>query len=291
MANVDSWSFDKATQSFSVQNATGDISKPKNAGKNLSLTSSNGVHLTVSSFADTKQVAGGGNTIQRSKLTWASDTSLGVKNKAEKTRGESWGDNSGYLKKANRGIDSVATQGKQTGGNFDMILLEFDTAVSLDGLTLEWARGGNAAKKTADISVLAYTGDGSFDLKKNTWAGVLGSGNGNAFDTVGNYTNVGLSYFAVNPAYVTSTKWLIGVYNPVFGSGGDAGDDAFRLASIETSGQIENTFMLSAIEPQDVPSPGTPLLLLAGWLAFAARSFGRRRKTLVATKAVATDSQ
>ena len=61
---------------------------------------------------------------------------------------------------------------------------------------------------------------------------------GTAYDSAGNYSNVGLSYYTVNPTNITSTKWLVGVYNPVFGAGGDARDDGFKLASLKTSTDI-----------------------------------------------------
>jgi len=267
-ANVETWSFNKATQGFETgtkasldtSNAisgTQSISKTKNSGKSLSLASSAGTHLKIAGFSDTKVAKSGGNKIQSSKLTWASGTALGIKNKAEKGAGGP----SGANKKANRSIDSFVTRSGRTDSQYDMLLLEFDTAVSLDALTLEFARGGDAGKKTADLSILAYTGEGSSELRKNTWAQVLSSGSGNGFDSVGNYSNVGLSYYAVNTKNVTSTKWLIGVYNPTFGAGGDAGDDAFRLASIETSRQ-------QALAPtQEVPVPGTLTLLMAGLFA------------------------
>jgi|GEM_PF-824720 len=268
-ANVQTWNFDKATQSFTAaEKATQGINKTAKAGKTLSLTSSDGVRMKVAGYSDTREFRGGADTIKRGKLTWASSTALGMRNKNE-TKDEIKGATRAEIK-GYRGIDSVVTRTGDRDGDFDMLLLEFDTAVSLTALTLDGAKGGNAGKKTADISILAYTGDGSSALVKNTWAQVLGSGSGNAFDTVGNYSNVNLSYFAVNPTNVTSTKWLIGVYNPVFGAGGDAGDDGFKLTSIETTTELEREAELEP-EPQEVPVPGTLMLLLAGLLALRVR--------------------
>lgn len=271
MANMQTWTFDKSTQSFEKDknknkktkafnaiaggNSTGKIK----ADKRLHLTAADGVNLTVRGYSDTRDVARGEDMIKSAKMAWASDTALGIRNKDETTKGN------------NRAADSVVTGTKDPDGDFDMMLLEFDTAVSLTGMQLEWAQGGNAAN-TADISIMAYTGEGSDKLVGNTWAQVLGSGTGDAFDTVGNYSNVDLSYYAVNPTTVTSTKWLIGVYNPVFGPGGDGGNDGFRLASIHTS--ITNEF--DAVDGpvpdvNDVPVPGSLTLMVAGLLALRAR--------------------
>jgi hypothetical protein len=158
-------------------------------------------------------------------------------------------------------VDSVRSGG-DTDGEFDMLLLEFSTAVNLTGIDLSWALGGNAAN-TVDMSLLAYVGPGSSALAGKTWASVLDT-NGGAYDSAGNYSNVGLSYYTVNPTNITSTKWLVGVYNPVFGPGGDAADDGFKIASLTTSAD-------DTPPDTDVPVPGTAVLLLAGLAALRAR--------------------
>lgn len=99
---------------------------------------------------------------------------------------------------------------------------------------------------------------------------------------MGNYSNVSLSYYAVNPGSVTSKRWLIGVYNPVFGAGGDAGDDAFRLASIQTSGPttlIPQEIVQNTTDdiPHEIPIPGTLTLLLTGLLSLRFRRAGATR--------------
>jgi hypothetical protein len=162
MANMQTWTFDKSTQSFE---------KNKN----------NKTKTVTARIGDTSA-----GKIKTAKMAWASDSALGIRNKDETTKG-------------------------------------------------------------------------------NTWSQVLGSGTGDAFVTLGNYSNVDLSYYAVNPTTVTSTKWLIGVYNPVFGAGGDGGNDGFRLASIHTS--IINE--LDAIDGpvsnvNEVPVPGPLALMVAG---------------------------
>ncbi|MEZ5501269.1 MAG: exosortase-dependent surface protein XDP1 [Halioglobus sp.] len=237
LANVQTWTFNSATQSFNNTNF----------GNTLSLTSSDGVHLTVTGWSDTNDISGD-DTIETAKLIWAQTAALGVQNRDETTTSP------------NHSIDSVSSD---PDGEFDMLLLEFDTAVSLSGIDLAWALGGNAVD-TVDVSILAWDGAGSATLLGSTWANVLDT-NGGGYDSVGNYSNVGLSYYTVNPANIESTKWLIGVYNPVFGVGGDAGDDGMKLASITTSTPNPDE------PPGEVPVPGTVALVLAGLLALRAR--------------------
>ena len=241
LANVQVWDFNSGSQNFSSSNN----------GNTLSLTSSDGVHLTVSGWSDTDDLVGA-DGIETARLIWAQNSALGVVNRDEDSGSP------------NHSVDSVTSD---SDGEFDMLLLEFDTAVNLTSLDLDWATGGNQYN-TADVSILAWDGTGSSALLGKTWGEVLDS-NGGGYDSVGNYSNVGLSYYSVNPANIASTKWLVGVYNPVFGSGGDAGDDGLKLGKIKTSTSAPPT-----PTPTPVPVPGTAGLLLAGLLAL------RSRKTL-----------
>ncbi|MCB1844030.1 MAG: hypothetical protein KDI09_13790 [Halioglobus sp.] len=225
------WDFSNSSQSFS---GTG-------FGNSLNLTSSDGVNLTITGWSDTNDVSGP-DRIETAKLIWAQNSALGIQNRDEDTNSP------------NHSIDSITSD---ADGEFDMLLLQFDTAVRLTGIDLNWAVGGNAANR-ADVSILAYDGSGSTSLGGSTWANVLSSNGGN-YDSVGNYANVGLSYYAVNPAQVESTTWLVGVYNPVFGSGGDAGDDGFKLGLITTE-----TDDPQDDPPGEVPVPGSVPLMLLG---------------------------
>ncbi len=235
---IQMWNWDPSSDSFSSSNW----------GNTLSM-SEGGVGLTVSGWSDTEDL-GGDDEVQNAKLIWANSSSLGVQNRDE---GTSSPDHS---------IDSVTSD---PDGEFDMVLLEFDTAVALEGIDLSWARG--AGNNKTDISILAYDGTGSSSLAGNTWADIF-SGNGGNYDSVGNYSGVGLSYYAVNPGDVMSTKWLIGVYNPVFGSGGDYGDDGFKLDLVKTS--------TSEDPPSETPVPGSLPMILLGLVLlrkkFSARS-------------------
>ena len=177
LAGVQTWDFDSSTQSFSSGNF----------GNTLSLTSPDGVGLTVSGWSDTWDITGD-DLIQDARLLWAQSAALGVQNRDEGTGSP------------NHSIDSVTSD---VDGEFDMLLLEFDTAVNLTGIDLGWARGGGGSGLT-DVSLLAWDGVGSDTLAGNTWADVLSS-NGGGYDSVGNYAGVGLSYYAVNPSNVEST--------------------------------------------------------------------------------------
>lgn len=237
LANVQTWDFDSSSQSFSSSNS----------GNSLTLNSSDGIQLTVTAWSDTNDLSGA-DEIETAKLLWAQSAALGVQNNDEDTSSPD---------------HSVDSSSSDSDGEFDMLLLEFDTAVSLSGIDLSWATGGNQSD-TADVSILAWDESGSSTLLGNTWSDVLSS-NGGGYDVVGNYSNVGLSYYTVNASEVESTKWLVGVYNPVYGSGGDAGDDGIKLSSLETSTPDPDD------PPGEVPVPGTVALLLAGLLALRAR--------------------
>lgn len=240
LAAVQTWTFNSATQSFNNTNN----------GNTLSIASG-GINLAASGWSDTNDIGGAGtnDTVESGKLIWANTNALGIQNRDENTTSP------------NHSIDSVTSGGTDPDGEFDMLLLTFDTAVSLTGLTLNWAQGGNAAN-TADISILAWDGSGSSTLSGKTWSNVLAS-NGGGYTLVGSYANVGLSYFSI-PTSIESTKWLIGVYNPVFGAlaGADSADDGMKLASLTTSNTPPD---------RDVPVPGTVALILAGLAALRVR--------------------
>ena len=238
LANVQTWSFNSGSQSFSNTSN----------GNSLSMTSSDGINLTITGWSDTNDVSSD-DTVETAKLLWANTNALGVQNQDEDTSDP------------NHSVDSVTSD---SDGEFDMLLLEFDTAVNLTSLKLNWAVGGNASS-TADLSLLAWNGTGSAALAGNSWSSILDS-NGGRYDSVGNYSNVGLSYYTVNPTSIESTKWLVGVYNPAYGSGGDAGDDGFKLTSLKTS-----TSSTPPPGPAPVPVPGTAALILAGLLALRTR--------------------
>ncbi len=224
-AGMQTWDFNQSTQSFS---GTGN-------GNTLSLTSSDGVNLTVSAWSDTLD-SSGADEIETARLHWATSSSLGIVNRDED------------FYSPNHSVDSITDD---YDGEYDMVLLEFDTAVNLTGIDLNWAVGGGSSN-TADVSILAWDGSGSSSIVGDTWGGVLAGD----YSSAGNYGGVGLSYYAVNPGAIESTSWLVGVYNPVFGAGLSAGNDGLKLASLTTE-------TVDDPDPK-VPVPGTLMLMLLG---------------------------
>ncbi len=237
---VQVWDFDSSTQS---------LSSNRN-GNSLLLTSSDGVNLRITGWSDSFDLAGD-DTVRNARLTWADSTGLGVRNRDERNNATS------------RTIDSITTD---VDGEYDMVLLEFDTEVTLDGIDLNAALGG-AVANTTDISILAWNGTGSSSVNLSTWEDVLES-NGGAYQRAGNYSTVGLSYYTVNPARTASSAWLIGVYNPEFGTATSGGDDSFILGGFQTSTIVGPPVVT-------VSSPGTLSLALLG--LFGARSRARSR--------------
>ncbi|MAT92923.1 MAG: hypothetical protein CME59_10025 [Halioglobus sp.] len=236
MAAMQTFDFDSGSQSFSG-----------NGNGNTLTMSSGGVGLTVRAYSDTGDVSGD-DIVEAARLLWAQSSALGIQNDDENTSSP------------NHSIDSVSGD---SDGEFDMLLLEFDTEVNLEGIDLSWATDGGG--NYADVSILAYDGTGGFSPLGGTWADVLSSNGGN-YNSVGNYNNVGLSYYAVNGADVTSTAWLVGVYNPVFGSGSglDSGDDGMKLSLIKTSTPDDQP-------PGEVPVPGSLPLMLLGLVLLRGR--------------------
>lgn len=220
------WDFDNASQSFN---------RNRN-GNRLTLTSTDGVTLRVTGWSDTRDRRTG-DTIQNGRLVWARNDSLALRN-----RDESGGN-------ATHRIDSVSTD---PSGEYDMLLLEFDEEVQLEGIDLDLAVGGSLGN-SADISVLAWDQSGSSALNGRTWDGILAA-NGGGYDVVDNYNDVGVNYFSVNPMAIRSSRWLIGVYNPLFGAGGSDGNDSFLLSALQTTNTV----------PPTVPVPGSLALALVG---------------------------
>lgn len=221
-----------------------DFDSPPNfnyngAGNSWTITQ-DGVTLKVTGWSDTWDSAGD-DEVETAQLIWAQNDALGIRNDDEGTTSP------------DHSIDSFRTGG-DADGDQDMLLLEFDTAVDLQGIDLKWARNGNSWNN-ADVSILAWDGSGDMGINGKTWSDVLAS-NGGGYVSTDN-ANVGLNYYGVNSGNVTSTKWLIGVYNPVFGNGGSAGNDGFKLDWIKTNTD-------DGPPTGDVPVPGSLGLVLLG---------------------------
>ena len=143
-----------------------------------------------------------------------------------------------------------------------MFLLEFDTEVLLEEVDINW-KGADS-----DITVLNYAGSGDLTSDPffggvDTWYGLLSQG----WDHIGNYSNLSTSNNQVISSSFESKYWLVGVYNPSFGDGWSAGNDAVKIAGVVTSTGVPIP------STAQVPEPATYALILAGFVAAA-----RRRK-------------
>ena len=236
LVEVQSWDFSNPPQSFVGGSTTG----------NSLVMTSGGVELTVTGWADTGcgWSCGNDNEIFDAELNWQwSGSSLGMYNRDETVANGTRGNN-------NHSIDSI-------DGDYDMLLLTFDEAVSLTGIDLKWATGGGGDR--ADISILAWDSSaGSSTLQGKTWSSIL-AGGGGGYVSLGNY-KVGLTpYNSITPV-IESTRWLIGAYNSTFGNSNyDSWDDGFKLDSLTTS--IVRDGGGGAGE---VPLPGSLALVLLG---------------------------
>lgn len=234
---TETWSFDTFSKDFSGN------------GNTYTGTSGSGIGLSVTGWSNT----GGYDTIQDAELGYSNGYGLTLQNRDE----GSWTpdhaiDSSNYLPWLN---------------DYDMVLLSFDTAVNLAGFSLGWAaeywNWGDSVGSQADVSVLAYNGADAPAVAGSTWNDVA--------DLASGWTSEAQVYDADDYAYQaisTSTEskyWLIGAYNPVFGgSGGYAGNDAFKLAGVQAQPGTQPA--------TSVPEPGTVLLFAAGLFGIALRS-------------------
>ena len=110
-------------------------------------------------------------------------------------------------------------------GRYDMVLLGFSYEIELTSLKLGW-------KSTdSDMTVLAYTGAGAPTLAGLGWGDLLS----NSWSLVGNYANLATNTnVSINSAGLSSSYWLIGTYNSVFGSGSGlgTGNDYVKLKAV-----------------------------------------------------------
>ncbi len=153
---------------------------------------------------------------------------------------------------------------------FDMLLFNFDEAVSLDSTSIGWWTNDS------DMTILAYTGAGNAadSFSGKTWGEAITSDSwsGNHFTDVAQHG----STVASNPAELTATSWLIGTFlAPVdalferVGSNNLWGPDYVKLTSISVSKPSQS------VPEIDGAQTGIVLALLAGFMACIRE---RRRK-------------
>lgn len=131
--------------------------------------------------------------------------------------------------------------------DYDMALLQFSEAVALESIDINW-RGDDS-----DMTVLTYTGGGTLNgapfSSSDTWTSLLNDG----WSHLGNYNDVSTGSNQIVSSATESRYYLVGVYNPDFGSGWSYGNDAIKLAGVTTS-----------TTPPRIPEPATALLFAAG---------------------------
>lgn len=153
--------------------------------------------------------------------------------------------------------------------DYDMVLLTFDQAVSLNSISAGW-RGTNqgyyASGQNSEASILAYTGAGTApSFVGSEWTDLLND----EWEGIGNYRIDNLnSPESVNAMGTVSRYWLVGAYNPTFNlmSGEQVsfsnGNDFWKLSGVSVS-----------VNP--VPLPGSLVLFGSALMLFGSL---RRKK-------------
>lgn len=142
-------------------------------------------------------------------------------------------------------------------GDFDMLLLSFSDAVTLNSIELGWIYNDSASR--SDVSIMA----GSSALTAGTsWSSLLTLANG--WQSAGNYNNVGYGSEVVNSGAISSKYWLIGAYNPNISfdtniAWNDSSYEAFKLRTVSVTKTIVK-----------VPEPSALLLFGLGLLGLVA---------------------
>ncbi len=225
--------------------------------------------VTTTAWSNTENINGGSNNRLASAEVAQYGGGLGVRNADWNTSPGDPGENAS----PEHAIDN--------NDRFDMILFDFQgVSVALEEVYVGWY------SNDADISVLAYTGNGPLNLDDRE-VDIDGEDlTANGWDIVGNYdvdsdnggagNNALIQEGVAEEDKVRSSFWLISAYNPIFASAGCATGnncnfpewaDNFKIKDLITSTND------TPPPPTSVPAPGS-LLLLATALMFA-----RKRRT------------
>ena len=276
------WAFTGGNSS-GVPNSANTCTSPNNANRTTygncgewAPTPTGGPNVQATAWSNTGTDPAGapvGNQIQNAYLAaWSGN--LGVINRTE------GGNTTGTptASSPNHSLDN--------SGQYDSILLSFDSAISLTGVRIGWPDGAY----DSDITVLAYTGGGSFSgfSSSATYESLTASG----WTLVGHYADADRSPSSTDPALaidtdVTSRYWLIGAYNPLVGGTSSSADTSCQ----STSGKSCDTYTKDYVKilavtgvnspppgPGRVPEPSAWMLLFAsaGAAVVAGKARGRR---------------
>lgn len=191
---------------------------------------------------------------------------LGVVNKAEATG--SYG-STPTVGQPNHAMDNA--------GQYDSILLSFDSKVVLSGVSIGWP---DSTTYDTDITVLAYTGSATTAQTPDnlTYAQLVTNG----WTLVGHYSNADIAPQSSDPALpinsqgVSSKYWIVAAYNTLVG-GSTSSVTGCPATSGGTSCTKNDDYMkilgVTASTPGGkVPEPSSAMLLLAvigagGWVA------------------------
>lgn len=207
-----------------------------------------GISLEVSGWSDTqgRSYTSTPETVEQAELVYYGSGNLGMINQDE-------GDDD-----PNHSIDSYDYNGCW-GDDIDMVLLSFSEAVSLDGITIGWAREEYtySVHPQSDITAVAYTGDVNAgpNIANRSWAEIASD---SAWTFVDNLMDAKHNaYHTVdNSGNILSNFWLVGAYNPIFSNTNyTTNNDGFKLAGITTTS--------SNPPPAPVPEPSALLIMLA----------------------------
>jgi len=224
-----------------------------------------------------------GATLDTSTITVFSNSDgstvgLGARNKATYDSNE--GSSPEHAIDNNYRNSTTGTTGMNSA-MYDSILLSFDTAVALTGLTIGWP--GSTSYDT-DVTISAYLGASPMTLAGKTYGSLTAAGwtyvehESNLTQGTQRLVN-GATGTAdgVSAATVTSKYWMISAYNPTRGgdtsnSALNVGNDYFKLLSVAAATS-------SPPGPGGVPEPAA--LSLIGVAVLGATAASRRRKVTV----------